>query len=1047
MILTDVAIKNRTTIAVLGLIILILGVSSYLTLPREAFPDIPIPHILVNTVYEGVSPADMETSVTMKIEKELNGIRGVKQIMSSSAEGVSMIDVEFTPDVPTDVALQRVRDRVDLARGELPDDVLEPVIKEINLAEFPIMQVSISGDVSPMQLKEIADKMQDEIETLPGVLKVDVLGALEPEIRMEFDRDRMAMYNLVITDIMQLIPTENVNISAGGLETKGTKFHVRIPAELVSADEVDHLLIASRDGKPIYLSDVATVRDAFKDRDSYSRFDGVENVTLSIQKRAGANVVSVSDSVKAVLAEAQRRLPGAVKFDLVYDLAKYIRNQVADLENNIIAALILVVGILLIFMGLRTSMIVATIIPLSLLITFFLIQALGYTLNMIVLFSLVLVLGMLVDNAIVIVENIYRHMQLGYRPVEAAILGAREVAWPVTTSTLTTLAAFLPMLFWPGMMGDFMKYLPITLTIGLSASLFVALVFNPVISSMATHLPKPREHDHWFLRGYRRVQQVGLNNPGMALFLSLCLLMGLAMLYGKMGLGIQFFPEGDPERAVISVRTPQGTNIRETDRIARLIEDRIQPYRPWIEHTVTNVGSAGGVMTLTSSAGGPHLANVTMVFYDYMIRARPSMEIIGAVRQAIADIPGAEIKVEREKEGPPTGAPVTVRISGEDFRALEQYSEQARTLIADVPNLVNLNSDLEATRPELAFTVDRRRAVLLGVNTATVGNFLKMAIFGTKVGTYRQFNDEYDITVRLPLADRVSVDDLYRIQIPNIGGEAVPLSSLGRLEYRGGFGTINRVNQKRVATLTADAEGRLSSEVLRDVQERLKPFVTQLPAGYNIRYVGEQEEQEAAQAFLSKAFVIALLLITLILVIQFNSLLVPFVIMTTVILSLIGALLGLLICKLPFGVIMTGIGIISLAGVVVNNAIVLLDYTRQLQARGMDLVSAAAEAGVTRLRPVLLTAGTTVIGLLPMATGLSYDFHTFTWATKSESTEFWRNMAVVVMFGLTFATILTLVVVPALYVMLTRASLRLRALFGSAPDSGTPAANPAVDTN
>jgi multidrug efflux pump subunit AcrB len=1047
MILTDVAIKNRTTVAVLGLIILILGVSSYLTLPREAFPDIPIPHILVNTIYEGVSPADMETSVTMKIEKELNGIRGVKQIMSSSAEGLSMIDVEFTPDVPTDVALQRVRDRVDLARGELPQDVKEPMIKEINLAEFPIMQVSISGDVSPMQLKEIADRMQDEIETLPGVLKVDVLGALEPEIRMEFDRDRMAMYNLVITDIMQLIPTENVNISAGGLETQGTKFNVRIPAEFVSAEEVDHLLIASRDGKPIYLSDVATVRDAFKDRESYSRFDGVENVTLSIQKRAGANVVRVSDSVKAVIAEVQRRLPGAVKFDLVYDLAKYIRNQVADLENNVIAALVLVVVILLIFMGLRTSMIVATIIPLSLLITFFLIQALGYTLNMIVLFSLVLVLGMLVDNAIVIVENIYRHMQLGYRPVEASILGAREVAWPITTSTLTTLAAFLPLLFWPGIMGDFMKYLPITLTIGLSASLFAALVFNPVISSMATHLPKPRQHDHWFMRGYRRFQQVGLNNPGMALFLSMCLLVGLAMLYGKIGKGTQFFPEGDPERAVIAVRTPQGTNIRETDRIVRLIEDRIQPYRPWIEHTVTNVGSAGGVMTLTSSAGGPHLANVTMVFYDYMIRERPSLEIVAAVRQAIADIPGAEIKVEKEKNGPPTGAPVTVRISGEDFRALEQYSEQARKLIADVPNLVNLNSDLEATRPELAFTVDRRRAVLLGVNTATVGNFLKMAIFGTKVGTYRQFNDEYDITVRLPLADRVNVDDLYRIQIPNIGGEAVPLSSLGRLEYRGGFGTINRVNQKRVATLTADAEGRLSSEVLKDVQERLKPFTGQLPAGYDIRYVGEQEQQEESQAFLSKAFVVALLLITLILVIQFNSLLVPFVIMTTVVLSLIGALLGLLICDLPFGIIMTGIGVISLAGVVVNNAIVLLDYTRQLQARGMDLVSAAAEAGATRLRPVLLTATTTVIGLLPMATGISYDFHTLSWATKSESTEFWRNMAVVVMFGLAFATILTLVVVPSLYVMLTRASLRLRAVFGSAPDSGAATAAGAVDAN
>jgi multidrug efflux pump len=1046
MIITDAAIRNRTTVAVLGFIILLFGVYSYVTLPREAFPDIPIPHIMVNTVYEGVSPADIESSVTMKIEKELNGISGVKQVSSSSVEGLSMIDVEFTPDVPTDVALQRVRDRVDLA--ELPDDAMEPVIKEINLAEFPIMQVSISGDLSPLQFKEIADRMQDEIETLPGVLKVEVLGALEPEIRMEFDRDRMALYNLVITDIMQLIPTENVNISAGGLETEGTKFNVRIPAEFVTPEEVDHLLITVRDGKPIYLADVATVRDAFKDRTSYSRFDGRENVTLSIQKRAGANVVQVSDSVKRVLAEAQKRLPGTVKFDLVYDLSKYIRNQVADLENNIMAALILVVGVLLLAMGWRTSMIVAMIIPLSLLITFFVVQALGFTLNMIVLFSLVLVLGMLVDNAIVITENIYRHMQLGYPPLEAAKLGAREVAWPVTTSTLTTVGAFLPMMRWPGMMGDFMKYLPITLTIGLLSSLFVALVFSPVIASIWIHRGlKPRQHDHWFVHGYRRVQQLGLNNPGMTLFLCLCLLVGLALLYGKVGRGTEFFPQGDPERAVITVRTPQGTNIRETDRIVRLIEERIQPSQKWIEHTVTNVGSAGGVMTLTTSAGGPHLANITTVFYDYAVRERPSMEVIADMRAAVADIPGAEIKVEREKEGPPTGAPVTVRISGEDFQVLERYSEQARRMIENVPGLVNLRSDLEATRPELAFLVDRRRAVLLGVNTATVGNFLKMAVFGTKVGTYRQFNDEYDITVRLPVTDRMNVDDLNRIQIPNVTGAAVPLSALGRFDYRGGFGTINRVNQKRVVTLTADTEGRLSSAVLRDVQNRLKPFVAGLPAGYDVRYVGEREQEEESQAFLLKAGVAALLLILLILVIQFNSLLVPGVIMVTVILSLIGALLGLLIWGLPFGIIMSGIGIISLAGVVVNNAIVLLDYTRQLRARGLDLVSAAAEAGVTRLRPVLLTACTTVIGLLPMAVGISYDFHTFTWATRSESTQWWRNMAVVVMFGLTFATILTLVVVPSLYVMLTRAWLRLRALFGAAAPSPAATAGPALEAN
>ncbi len=1023
MLITDTSIRNRTTVAVLGLIIILMGGYSYLSLPREAFPDIPIPHILVSTMYEGVSPEDIETSVTMKIEKELNGIRGVKEIRSSSAEGLSMIDVEFTPDVQSDVALQRVRDRVDIAEGELPMDAEEPVIKEINLAEFPIMLVSISGDVSPIQLKEIADTLQDTLESVPGVLKVDVLGVLEPEIRLEFDPDRLASYNLMIPEILALIPSENVNISAGGLETQGTKFNVRIPAELVTAEEVDHLLLTVRNGKPIYLSDVANVRATFKDRTSYSRLNGSGNVTLSIQKRVDANVVRIADHIKAVIEKAQQ-VPGAVKFDLTFDMSKYIRNMVADLENNILTALLLVSTVLLLFLGWRPSTIVAMIIPFSMLITFFLLQMLGYTLNMVVLFSLMLVLGMLVDNAIVIVENIYRHIQLGYSRFEAAMLGAREVAWPITTSTFTTVCAFLPLMFWPGIMGDFMKYLPITLSLGLLASLFVALVFSPTICSVwAGRSSKPRQMDHWFVRGYRRLQRAGLENPALTLFLAVCLLFSMVTLYAKIGKGTEFFPEGDPERAVIDVRMPQGTNIRETDRIVRLIEDRIRPYEPWFKNIVTNVGSSGGGMDIIASAGGPHLANITLVFYDFAERQRPSTEIIAEIRKTIADIPGAEINVEGEEEGPPTGAPVTVRLIGEDFKVLERLSDQAYRTIAYVPNIVNLRSDLEATRPELAFIVNRRVAMLLGVNTATVGNFLKMAVFGTKVGTYRQYNDEYDITVRLPLAGRVDIDDLYRLRIPNLSGNSVPVSSLGRFEYQGGFGTINRVNQKRVVTITADAEGRLSSEVLKDVQKRLQEF--ELPNGYEIGYAGEKETEDESRAFLGKAFAIAILLIIFVLVIQFNSLKVPLIIITTVLLSLIGVLTGLLVCGLPFGIIMTGIGIIGLAGVVVNNAIVLLAYTRQLQQRGMDLVSAAAEAGVTRLRPVLLTATTTIIGLIPMAIGISYDFHTFTWATKSESSQWWRNMAVVVIFGLGFATVLTLVVAPSLYVMLSRLSLRL----------------------
>jgi len=1024
MLLTDVAIKNRTTVGVLGLIIILVGSYSYMSLPREAAPDIPIPYILVTTMYEGVSPEDIETSVTMKIEKELNGIRGVEEITSSSAEGMSLISVEFDPDVPSEVALQRVRDRVDLAKGELPLDTEEPIINEINFAELPIMLISISGKISPVQLKEVADDVQDALEAVPGVLKVEMAGDLEPEVRLEFDPDRIAKYNLTVGEILALIPSENVNISAGGLETDVTKFNVRIPAEFVTPEEVDHLLLTVRNEKPIYLSDVARVRYTFKDRISYSRLDGTPNITLSVSKRVGSNAVHVSDYIKEVINKAQEQAKGVVKFDITYDMSKMVRNMVADLENNIVSALILVTAVLLLFLGWRPSTIVAMIIPLSMLITFFLVQMLGYTLNMIVLFSLILVLGMLVDNAIVIVENIYRHLQLGHNRIDAAILGARQVAWPVTTSTFTTVCAFLPMIFWPGIMGDFMKYLPITLTIGLLASLFVGLIFNPVICSIwAGRSPAPRQKDHWFIRGYRRIQHLGLHNPGLTLFLAFGLLFAIGTLYGKIGQGVEFFPEGDPDRSVINVRAPQGTNIHETDAIARLIEERVQPFKPWLEHIVTNVGSSGSTGELMSSTGGPHLANVTLVFYDFADRERPSAEIVAEVREAVSDLTGAEIQVQKAEMGPPTGAAVTVRIIGEDFKTLERLSEQAKRTIAGVPNVVNLKSDFEAARPELAFIVDRRVAMLLGVNTATVGHFLKMAIFGSKVGTYREYNDEYDITVRLPVEDRAKVDDLYRLQVPNTAGKAVPLRSLGRFEYRGGFGTINRVDQKRVVTLTADAEGRLSTEVLADVQTRLAKL--ELPPNYEIRYAGEQEEQQDAQAFLSKAFGIALLLVTMVLVIQFNSLMIPLIIMTTVVLSLIGALIGLLVCRLPFGIIMTGIGIISLAGVVVNNAIVLLAYTRQLQEQGLDLVSAAAEAGVTRLRPVLLTAMTTITGLIPMAVGISFNIHTFTLATKSESTQWWRNMAVAVIFGLGFATILTLVVVPSLYCLLSRLWLKL----------------------
>jgi multidrug efflux pump len=1034
--LSNAAVDNRTVVWVLIVIIIVAGSTAYLSLPREAAPDIPIPYVVVTTPYEGVSPEDVESSITLKLEKELGGVKGIKEISSISAEGNSTIIIEFFPDVRVEEALQYVRDRVDQVRGDLPADAEEPSVREISLADFPIFLVSISGGVSEVQLKAIADELKDVIEELPGVLNCEVLGGLEREIRLEVDHDRFLTYGLTLAELLALVPREHVNLSAGSLETPRTKFNVRVPAEFRDPDEVEHLILAVIDGRPIYLSDIGVVRDTFKDRTSYSRLSGEPSITLSIQKRVGANIIPLAIGVEKVLEEARKQVPQGVAFDVTLDQSEDIRAIVRDLENNILSGLVLVVIVLLLFLGLRTSAIVAVAIPMSMLISFFVIQAMGMTLNMIVLFSLIMALGMLVDNAIVIVENIYRHIQLGYDRVEAAKLGTGEVAWPVITSTATTLAAFSPLLFWPDIMGEFMKFLPMTLIITLCSSLFVALVINPSVCSVFAG-GKIRQSDElsWFLRGYRRLLRQAIDYRFVTLSLVFMVLVSVVMLYAKFGHGVVLFPEFDPRRASVEIRAPQGTSIDETDRITRLVESRLDEFSDHLQHYVANVGMAGGA-SFGPGGSGPHIGTLTLMFHDYDVRKRPSTEIIAELRDHLSDIAGAEIEIKEEEQGPPTGAAVTVRVMGKDFRILEQISEEARRAIQNVPGLVNLRSDYETSRPEIVFHTDRQRAMLLGVNTAMVANYLKTAIFGNRVATYRQFQDEYDITIRLPVEQRLDVDALLKLQIPNALGQPVPLSSLGEFTYAGGLGTVRHLNQRRVVTITGDAEGRLSNEVLADVQRILDNL--SLPVGYEIRYAGEKEEQDKAAAFLGRAFLFALLLIVMILVAQFNSLLVPVIIMTTVILSLIGVFTGLLVFPMPFSIIMTGVGVISLAGVVVNNAIVFLYYTRQLEGRGRSLTEAAVEAGTIRLRPVLLSAVTTILGLVPMASGVSYDFHTFEWALRSESSQWWASMAIAVIFGLGFATLLTLIVVPTLYVTLSRFLRRGRRLIGSEAPAASP---------
>ncbi len=1027
MILSNAALKNRTTVFVLTAMIVVAGAWSYATLPRESAPDVPIPWVLVSTVYEGVSPEDIESSVTMKIEQKLTGLKGVKEIRSTSREGMSLIRIEFYPDIEIDDAMQYVRDKIDQAKPDLPDGAEEPTLAELNVAEFPIMMISISGEISPMRLKKIAEELEDRIEQVSGVLDCEVLGALEREIRLEFDPDRMAAYQISVAELIGLVPGENVNISAGGLDTAGSKVTVRVQGEFADATDIDHLLLTTRHGKPIYLSDVATVYDTFKDRDTFSRLDGQASITLTVKKRVGANILEIAGTIKAILAKARTMMPAGVHIDTTMDQSEEIVNMVSDLENNILTGLVLVVAVLMLAMGLRTSLIVGLAIPLSMLMSFAILQAMGVTLNMIVLFSLILSLGMLVDNAIVIVENIFRFMQLGYGRIEAARRGAAEVAWPVIASTATTVAAFAPMLMWQGIMGEFMSYLPLTVIIVLSSSLFVALVISPVAATVLASA-KGRTHDpervHWVSRVYRNLLGKALGTVSarlVTLTLAWLSLAVVGVLYAKFNHGLEFFPEMDPAQGLITIRCPQGTNVKHTDMLSRIVEGRIaariaEKDDLELEHLTTNVGSAGGAMGFSDMPTGAHVANLTLVFNDYKDRKRPSAEAIKDIRELLADIPGAEITVDSAEEGPPTGAPIMVQIAGDSFGDLAPLSEKAKALIQGVPGVVNLRSDYEASRPELQFIPDRRRVMLLDVSTNMIGQFLKTAVFGSKVSIYRQFNEEFDITVRMPLEQRTNLEDLMRWSLPNSRGEPVPLSSLGRFEYRGGYGDINRIDQKRVITLTADVEGRLSDEALKEVQGLLATLV--IPPDVTIEYAGEKEEQDKATAFLSKAYVIAILAILLILVTQFNTLGIPAIIMVTVLLSLVGVFAGLLMTGMSFVVIMTGIGIVSLAGVVVNNAIVLLDYTRQLERRGMGLVEAAMQAGMTRLRPVLLTAVTTILGLIPMATGVAFDFRSMRLITRSETSQWWAPMATAVIFGLGFATVLTLVVVPTMYVTL-----------------------------
>ncbi|SFL62632.1 heavy metal efflux pump, CzcA family [Desulfomicrobium norvegicum] len=1018
MIVNQTAQHRQPLVLVTLVLIIVAGLYSYVKLPREAAPDIQIPYIFVTTTYEGVAPEDMEKLVTIPLERKLKGLEGVEELTSQSNDGESTIAIKFLPSEDIDDALQKVRDKVDQASGDLPSDLEDdPVVSEMNFSDMPIIQVVLSGPFSLKRLKVFAEDLEDRFESISGVLDARIIGGLEREIHVEFDLDRVGAYRVPFTAMLQSVERGNVNMPGGSMDIGDMRYQVRVPEDFQNPAEIDSIVAFVRDGKPVYLRDVAAIRDHYKDPTTLSRLNGENAVTLQVIKRSGENIIDINDQIAAAVEEMRELLPPSLNISLTADMAEDIRNMVADLENNILTGLILVLFVVLIFIGGRSAVFVSVAIPVSMLITFALLRLLDITLNMVVLFSLILALGMLVDNGIVIVENIYRHMQEGKDRFQAALDGTSEVAWPVITSTLTTIGAFFPMIFWPGIMGGFMSFLPKTVILALMGSLFVALVINPVLSARYQTAAPPRFAGDGNVarsrskRVYMWLLGWALNHRALVLGVCVVMFFGSALAFGKFGKGVEFFPETEPKRAYANVKLPVGTGLDATDRYIRIIEDVCSEYED-VRYVIGSTGAATGG-DFGGGGSGTHLGSVTLDFKPIGERTRHSSEIVSEVRDRLAaQITGVELRVEKEDEGPPTGDPVSLEIYGDDMQVLAGIVEQVRELMRDIPGIVDMKDNLVTGKPEIQIRVDKEKTALLGLDTYTVAYTVKAAINGAKVGVYREGKDEYDIVAKLPRKDRESVESLKRITVSGPDGEPVPLTTLARVELASGLGAINHKDQKRVVTVSSDVSGRLANDIIRELDARLGTLAW--PRGYTYSFAGEQEEQRKAQEFLSEAFVVAIFLIFMVLVAQFNSMVTPLIVLTSVVLSFIGVFAGLLLTGTAFGIIMTGVGVISLAGVVVNNAIVLIDYFEQLKATGMETREALMTAGLTRFRPVLLTAVTTILGLLPMALGVSFDFFRLELITESESAQWWGPMAVAVIFGLLVATLLTLVVVPVL---------------------------------
>lgn len=1111
--LTSLAVDNSTSIFLLSFMILLFGVIAYNRMPKEQFPEASFPTVYINTPYFGNSAKDIENLVTRPIEKELQQITGIKDIISTSIQDYSVITAEFVADMEMDEVVRKVKDAVDLAKSELPDDLdEEPLVMEINLSEIPIMTVNVSGDYPIDELKNYAEVLEDDIEDITEISKVDMKGDLEREVKIDVDLIKMQSLKVSFDDIANAISGENLTMSAGELVRNDFRRAIRVIGEFEDPEEIRNVIIKSEDQRPVYLRDFATVKYGYEERTSYARSDGNPVISLDVIKRKGENLLEASDKVKVVINDlTERVIPDDIKVSIFNDQSVYTRNEVNNLENSIISGVILVVLVLLFFLGIRNAMFVGLAIPLSMLTGIMLLNIMGITMNIVVLFSLILALGLLVDNGIVVVENIYRYMQNKYNGFDAAKYGTAEVAWPIIASTATTLAAFLPLAFWPGIMGEFMKYLPITLIIVLSSSLFVALVINPVFTANLMKVDE-RAPEEKIRRRRRRNALIGVlialliaalahianiewirNLMAIVAFVTLLnifflrpasfyfqnrimpvlenlydffarftlrkynpiwvfmatnllLVFAIAMMVINQPKVI-FFPSADPIYVNAFVELPLGSDIEATNRIMLDMEDKVkevlEPYQPVVESVLSQIGENTSDPNTPPEPGiTPHKGRLTVSFVPYQDREGVSTTMImEKIREVAKGYPGVQIVVDKNADGPPAGKPINIELRGEVMDSLAVLSDQVIKFINDrnFPGIEELKADVKIGKPELIVNIDREAARRYELSTYAIANVIRTAVFGREVSKFKVGEDEYPIQVRLDEKYRHTVTDLLsqKVTFRNQTTGAivqVPISAVADVEYSSTYSSVRRKNMDRMITIYSNViDGYNANEIVARLKEDMQNF--NMPAGFEYEFTGEQEQQAEDMQFLSTAFLIAVFTIFIILVTQFNSLINPFIIILSVLFSTIGVFLGYAFTGMDISVIFTGVGLVSLAGVVVNNAIVLVDYINLLIKRKReelgkdsmldmeirDVKEAIIRGGATRLRPVLLTAITTILGLIPLAIGFNFDFFSFVadlepnFFIGGDNTVIWGPMAWTVIFGLIFATFLTLIVVPVMY--------------------------------